>query len=68
MMHTQRLTMDEHATLWPTLHRLARHISGPDDITIAKHEALGVVIVEHYGFESELTYRTEQPIPAELIA
>lgn len=66
--HTRLLTLDQHAALWPDLTILNRYVRGfSDDVTVAEHPELGVVIVSHEGGESVISWTTSRPIPAELM-
>jgi hypothetical protein len=66
-MRTQLLDLDEHACLWPSLTVHARHIDGPEDVTVASHPALGLCIVSHHGFSPLVEWMTREAIPDDLI-
>lgn len=62
MMHVSHLDLQQHADLWEGLKQLARHVEGPDDVTVGEHWALGLCIVSHYGHESHVTWTTAKRI------
>ena len=64
-MHTREIAVgDHHADLWGELVIAGRWVSGPHDITVGDHPALGRCVVSHHGPENRIVWLTERPIPA----
>jgi hypothetical protein len=57
---------DLHADLWDGLVIAGRWVSGPHDITVGDHAALGRCVVSHHGLEDRILWLTERPIQASL--
>jgi hypothetical protein len=63
-MHTREIEVGVlHADLWEELVVSGRWVSGPHDITVGDHSALGRCTVSHYGLEDRIVWITERPVP-----